>query len=432
MKLKFSNLRNIVIAILLLYLGTTAGYNYALMGKLPGGIKLKFLDKTTRATSLNRAALQANALSAVSNTKQPDAYKNVNFQTFWDVWQLLESEYLAPEKMNSKDMVDGAISGMTASLGDPYTVYLPAKDNKRSSEDLAGSFYGVGIELGYKDGVLAVIAPLEGTPADKAGIQAGDLILRVKDKEKGFDEDTNGWSLDEAVNKIRGKKNTVVTLNLFREDHNDNQSFDVDIKRGEIIVHSVKLEFINKDGKQIAHLRVTRFGERTLKEWDEAVAKIKAAKSLTGILLDLRNNSGGYFNTSIDLAGDFIKRGDVIVSQKGKYSSQDFTSNGMSRLTNYKLLVLVNKGSASASEIVAGALRDDLGIKLVGEQTFGKGTVQDRRELSNGGGIHITIARWLLPGGSWIHDEGIPVDIEVEQDYDTEEDEVLNRAIEEL
>lgn len=432
MKLKFSTLRNLTIGILLAYLGAIAGYNYALLGELPGGIKLKFLDKTSRVSSLVRTAKQADTLSAVNGKTQPSAYQNVDFKTFWDVWQLLEYEYLEPEKINAKDMVDGAIGGMTASLGDPYTMYLPAKSNQRSSEDLAGSFYGVGIELGYKDGVLAVVAPLDGTPAAQAGIKAGDLILRVKDLAKNLDEDSTKWSLDEAVDKIRGQKNTTVTLNLFRENYNDNKPFDIEIKRGEIVVHSVKLEFLENKSKKIAHLKVSRFGERTNSEWNEAVAKIKAEKNLAGIILDLRNNPGGYFDTSIDLASDFLKKGQLVVSQKDRQSSHDFVSNGTNRLAGYKLLILVNKGSASASEILAGALRDQLGAKLMGEKTFGKGTVQDRRELNNGAGIHITIARWLLPKGSWIHDEGIPVDIEVEQNYDTEADEILDRAVEEF
>jgi carboxyl-terminal processing protease len=317
-------------------------------------------------------------------------------------------------------------------LGDPYTAYLPPEDNQRSSEDLAGSFYGVGIELGYVDGTLAAISPLKESPAEKAGVAAGDLILHVKDEKTGLDEDTTGWSLSKAVNNIRGGKGEPVTLTLFRKDDPEKGSFDVEIIRDEIIVKSVELEFIEQAGKRVAHLSISRFGERTTTEWDEAVNQILAEKApLAGVVLDMRNNPGGFFDTSITVASDFFKNG-IVVSQKGKVQTQDFRAKGQARLAGMKTVVLVNKGSASASEIVAGAIKDNTGAKLVGTQTFGKGTVQDRVELSNGGGIHITIGRWLMPKGEWIHSEGIPVDLEVKDDPETEQDEVLSAGIEAL
>ncbi len=425
MKLKFSKLLNFAVALLLVLLGTILGYRYAMRGSLPGNVKLKFLDQMSGGSN-------SSDLAKLTNASAPSNLKDVDFETFWQVWQLLEADYIDSNKIDHDKMVDGAIGGLTASLGDPYTMYLPLQDNQKSGEDLAGSFYGVGIELGYKEGTLAVVAPLDGSPASKAGIQAGDLILNVKDEQKGLNQSTAGWSLDEAVKNIRGPKASPVVLNLWRQDYNSNQAFDVTIYRDEIIVESVKLAFIEKAGKKIAHLKLIRFGERTVSEWDEAVAKIKAEKNVKGLILDLRNNPGGYFDTSIVLASDFIKKGDKVVSQKGKFSSQDFVSRGTMRLAEYPLVILVNKGSASASEILAGALRDDLGAKLIGEKTFGKGTVQDRRELSNGAGIHITIAKWLLPKGDWIHEEGIPVSVEVKQNYETEADEVLDKALQEF
>jgi len=319
---------------------------------------------------------------------------------------------------------------MTASIGDPYTMYLPPELNERSAADLAGSFYGVGIELGYVDGILAAIAPLSGTPADKAGVRAGDLIINVKDEAKGFDESTEGWSLNKAVENIRGPKDTPVILTIVREG--ETEPLEVTIYRGEIIVKSVEVDFVENTGKRVAHIKLSRFGERTNAEWDEVVTEIVAQKdSIDGVVLDMRNNPGGFFNDAIYIASEFIKSG-VIVSQKDVLQQQDYQAQGKGRLVGMPVEVLVNKGSASASEIVAGALRDQLQAKLVGQKTFGKGTVQDRRELSNGGGIHITIARWLLPSGEWIHENGIPVDVEVEQDYDTEADEQLLKAIEVL
>lgn len=357
--------------------------------------------------------------------------EKISFDTFWEVWSYLERDYLEPDKLDAEKMVDGAIAGMTASLGDPYTVYLPPEDNQRNAEDLAGLFYGVGIELGYIDGTLAVVAPLPESPAEKAGILAGDLILHVKDEKKGLDEDTSGWSLDEAVSNIRGGKGELVSLTLYRPD-NGQDPFVVDVARDEIIVKSAQVEFVDYAGKRVAHIKLSKFGERTESEWDTIVEQIVAQKNdIAGIVLDMRNNPGGFFDVSIDLAGDFFRNG-IVVSQQGKVDTQDFKVNGGGRLLNIPVVVLVNRGSASASEIVAGALKDNIGAKLIGEQTFGKGTIQDRRELSNGGGLHVTIGRWLMPKGEWIHEEGLAVDVEVENNPDTEADEVLQKGIEEL
>ncbi len=416
---KTSYIRNIIIGLLLFVLGVIVGQRYR--------HRISLLSTRLAPTD------QQTTLSKITGTLLPPEDKQVEFDIFWEVWELLETEYLDPENLDPEEMVDGAVSGMTHAIGDPYTVYLSPDENKRSGEDLQGSFYGVGIELGYIDQVLAVVAPLEGTPADEAGLEAGDLILHVKDEKKGIDEDSSQWGLTEAVDNIRGPRGTEITFTIYREDVDE--PFEVTLKRGEIVVETVRLDIIDsrqEESRPVAHLRVSRFGGRTIEEWDQAVDTIlNHQPPVAGIVLDLRNNPGGYFDGAIQLASDFIEN-DVVVSQKGRVRQQDFHTQGAARLKNYPLTVLVNKGSASASEILAGALRDDLGIKLIGSQTFGKGTVQDRRDLSNDGGLHITVGRWMLPSGSWIHEEGIPVDIEVELDSDTEEDEVLQRAIQEL
>ncbi len=427
MKLKFSHLATTLIGILILVLGGVIGFRYGATGSLPFSSE-RFLNFSVQKLG------GANALARVTGSKEPQQVSKepVDFNIFWEVWSVLERDYLEPEKIDPKKMVDGAIGGMTAALGDPYTMYLPPDDNERSSEDLAGSFFGVGIELGYVENTLAVIAPIKDGPADKLGVKAGDLIIHVKDATNELDEDTTGWSLDQAVKHIRGKRGTQVILRLVRTAEGDRKPFDVTITRDEIIVKSVTLEFVEHNGVRVAHLKLSKFGERTTSEWDEAVKQIlNQRKQIKGIVLDLRNNPGGFFDTSIEVASDFIKK-DVIVSQQTKFRSQNYVSSGKNRLTGIPLIITVNRGSASASEIVAGALRDDSGIKLVGEKTFGKGTVQDRRELSNGGGLHVTIGRWLLPKGSWIHKEGIPVDIEVKDDDKADGDEVLFKAIESL
>ncbi len=420
MSMQFTKASGIISAILLVVVGMFAQQRYEVVGKyLPAPDQ----DKKNNAQTYTEFAQLINA-------DAPENRQDVDFQTFWEVWGLLERDYIESEDVDAKTMVDGAISGLTASLGDPYTMYLPPKENERSAQDLAGAFHGVGIELGYVDGILAAVSPLSGSPAESAGILPQDLIIHVSDPAKDLDEDTNGWTLPEAVEKIRGPKGSPVTLTVVREGATE--PLDIEVTRDEIIVESVEVEFVEHAGKRVAHISLSRFGQRTAEEWNGVVENVLAERGeIDGIVLDMRNNPGGFFDGAIGIASDFIEDG-TIVSQVGKFSSKDFEAVGEARLTGIPTVVLVNKGSASASEIVAGAMRDDLQTPIVGTNTFGKGTVQDRRELSNGGGIHITVSKWLLPGGSWIHEEGIPVDVEVEQDFETEADEQLERAIEEL
>lgn len=410
MQLKVSSIQQLVVGLLLVTLGGLAGYRYG-TGTFP------FASDAPAAPQFT-----------LVNTLQPTDKKNVDFQQFWEVWRMLEQQYVDPAKINTSDMVDGAIRGMTSALDDPYTAYLSAEQNKQATEQLQGSFYGVGIQLGYIDSTLAVIAPLEDSPAQRAGVQAGDLILHVVDEQKKIDEDTRDWSLDQAVTTIRGPRRSKVTLTLYREA--SKEPFDVELERDEIVIPSVETEFVEFNNKTIAHIKLSTFNERTETEWQQAVTEITRRKP-AGIILDMRNNPGGLFDTAIEVASDFIPSG-VIVSQKGKTTNQDYSSSGAGRLQSYPVEVLVNKGSASASEIVAGALRDRIGAKLVGEKTFGKGTVQDRQILSNGGALHVTIAQWLLPSGEWIHHEGIPVDVEAQDVVDTPEDEALQKALEVL
>lgn len=365
------------------------------------------------------------------NTENPDAQKDVDFNQFWEVWDILERDYVDPSMLKSDKMVQGSIQGLAQSLGDPYTMYLPPVDQKRSMEELSGAFFGIGIQLGYIDQTLAVMSPLRGTPAEKAGVKAGDLILHVTDEAKKLDEDTTNWSLSQAVDNLRGEKNSKVTVTLFRPKEKP-EPFKVELYRDEIVVPSVELVMKEVNGKKVAHIIMSRFGDRTEIELEESITKILAEKSnLSGVVLDLRNNPGGYFESAIDVASEFIKDG-LVVTQQGRTEKQEYAVTGRARLVGIPVVVIVNKGSASASEIVAGALRDRLGVKLVGEKSFGKGTVQDARQLSNGAGLHVTVAKWLLPAGEWIHHEGIPVDVEVQDNLETEADEVFDTAAAQL
>ncbi len=383
-----------------------------------------------------KARTKLSTLQTIVNKETPNG-RRVDFDLFWKVWDRLEADYLDAEALDSQKMVYGAIGGMTAALDDPYTSFLPPTENKQSREDLAGEFAGVGIQLGYIDKTLGVMSPLPGLPADKAGLKAGDLILHIKDVKKNVDIDTEGMNLQEAVNIIRGPKGSEVVLTIFREGNGG--AFEVSLVRDIIVVPSVEIKFVDEGGKEsetakFAHLRVIRFGEKTAEEWQQSIDKILARKGLSGIVLDLRNNPGGFLQRAIDLASEFIPSG-VVVKQQGKYETETFTVNHKGKLIGKKFVVLVNRGSASASEILAGALRDQLKVKLIGEKTFGKGTVQEAQDLPGGAGLHVTIAKWLLPSGKNIHKEGLMPDVEVKQSTssaDASVDTQLIRAIEEL
>ncbi|MDP4009454.1 MAG: S41 family peptidase [Candidatus Shapirobacteria bacterium] len=359
----------------------------------------------------------------------------MDLSLMWKVKDKISSLYLDKDKVDQQKMTYGAIQGMVASLDDPYTVFLPPSANKNSNEDLAGEFGGVGIQLGYTDDILSVMAPLPKTPAAKAGIEAKDLILKITDKANNVDRDTNGISLSEAVDLIRGKIGTDVTLKMFRKGKD--APFDVTLKRDNIVVPSAELEWKEIGSKKIAWVRLSKFTERLYQEWPEVVDKInedkKTNKNFGGVVLDLRNNPGGFLDASVMVASDLLSDG-VVVKQQSSDGKVEIYSIDKSKgaLINDKLVVLVNGGSASAAEILAGALKDYNRAKLVGEKTFGKGTVQAPEQFSDGSGLHVTIAKWLLPNGNNIHKIGVDPDVEVKNDSNQKEDLQLNKAIEVL
>jgi len=362
--------------------------------------------------------------------KAVPADKNIDFALFWQVWEKLEEKYLLKEKLDEKKMFYGAIQGLTASLGDPYTVFLPPSDNKQAKEDLNGAFEGVGIQLGYKDNKLIVIAPLKGSPAEAAGVKAGDLILHLKDKNKNIDEDTLGISLPDAVEKIRGSKGTTISLTLQREG--EDKPFTAEISRDTIVVPSVEVDFLDAKEATLAHLKLTRFGDLTSQQWDEAIEKIvDQGSKMKGVILDVRGNPGGYLKGAVNLASEFLDKGIVVKQENYKGEIDSYSVNRKGRLLSLPLIVLIDKGSASASEILAGALQDNVRAKLVGAVTFGKGTIQETEDLGVGAGLHITTAKWLTPKGTWVDKVGLKPDFEVENDIKKpDEDKQLQKAIE--
>ncbi len=325
--------------------------------------------------------------------------------------------------VDPQKMYYGAIQGMVAALGDPYTVFLPPEQQKATKEELGGSFEGVGIQLGFdKDKRLVVIAPLKDTPADKAGVKPGDIILKIDSK------DTTSVSLPEAVNLIRGQKGTKVALTTFHPG--DDKPNTISLVRDTIIVKSAQEQVkTTPASKKVAYIKLSRFGERTVDEWNQAVSDA-LSQGVAGVVLDLRNNPGGFLDDAVYIGSEFIDSGNIVMQENSQSQRQGYPVTRVGKLLKLPLVVLINKGSASASEIVAGAIQDDKRGKLVGEQSFGKGTIQQTQDLSSGTGIHITTAKWLTPNGRWIHTIGLTPDIPVDVGTDPTKDPQLDKALE--
>lgn len=361
---------------------------------------------------------------SVSNQEYTGKNQNIDFSLFWQVYDTLPVKYLDKSAIDGNKILYGAISGMVKSLGDPYTAFLDPKQNQNITDELAGSFQGVGIQIGFnKDKRLVVIAPLKGTPAERAGVLAKDLIIKIDTK------DTFDMTLPEAVDMIRGAAGTKVKLSLARDGVE--KPIEKDLERAQITVKSVELELKDVDGGKIAVIHVSRFGETTDKEWDTAIGEI-VTKDVRGVIVDMRNNPGGLLTSAIHLGSEFVS-GTIVKQQFADGSVQELPADHAGKLMKMPMVVLVNGGSASASEIFSGAIQDKGRGKLVGEKSFGKGTVQDVLNLPGGSGLHVTIAKWLTPKGTSIHGVGITPDINVELGADDREkslDPQLSRALE--
>ncbi|MEX2028126.1 MAG: S41 family peptidase [Candidatus Curtissbacteria bacterium] len=352
----------------------------------------------------------------------PPSAQSVDFSLFWKVYETLPGKYLDKTAIDGQKILHGAISGMVKSLGDPYTAFLDPKQNQAVTEELAGSYQGVGIQIGFnKEKRLVVIAPLAGTPAEAAGIRAKDLILKIGDR------DTFDITLPEAVDLIRGSAGTKVQLTLMRDG--EDKPYEKELERAQINVKSVELEYKDSKKGKIAVIRVSRFGETTDGEWDKAVSDVLAANPY-GVIVDMRNNPGGLLASGIHVTSEFV--GGTVVKQEtsdGTVTSLGVDHSG--KLLSIPMGVLVNGGSASAAEIFSGAIADNNRGKLVGEKTFGKGSVQDVVPFPGGSSLHVTFAKWLTPKGTSIHDVGITPDVIIEAGDATDgEDPQLSKALE--
>lgn len=350
--------------------------------------------------------------------------KEFDFGLFWTAWDELHKKYVQPSKLKDGKLLYGAVEGMVKGAGDPYTVFFPPEEAKSFTQEVQGSFGGIGAEIGKKNGFISVIAPLEDSPAQRAGILAGDKILKING------EATDDFSVEQAVTKIRGEIGTKVTLAILR-GNDGAKAKDITITRAVIKIPIVKLEY--KDNNKIAHLSFYSFTATAPFEFQQAASKVLNSGA-KGVILDLRNNPGGYLEVAVDIAGWFFNPGDLVaVEDYGNGKTNEFRTSGLGGLKNYPMVVLVNQGSASASEILAGALRDNKNIKLVGTKTFGKGSVQELTNFEDGSSLKVTVARWLTPKGTSISEKGLEPDYRVEmteEDTTAKKDPQLDKAIE--
>lgn len=363
--------------------------------------------------------------SATFKNKDINADNAVDFSLFWSVWDLLKNKYVDAGNLDAKKLFYGAIKGMMQATDDPYTTFLDPTENQKFGEDISGNFEGIGAELGIKGGILTVVAPLQGTPAEKVGIRSGDKIIKIDGKVAG------DMTIEQAVDLIRGKKGTSVVLTIFRDGDSDTQ--DITVERGIINVKSVTFE--TKDNN-VAYIKITRFGDDTNKLFADAIKKAVSQKP-NGMIIDLRNNPGGYLETSIDVASKLLpKEKVVVIEESGNKTQKKMHTRGGDVASKIETVVLINEGSASASEILAGALKNNrINVTLIGKKTFGKGSVQEFIEMSQGTAAKITVARWLTPDGTQINEQGIKPDQEVEftnDDYNNNKDPQLDAALQTL
>ncbi|MCK9187241.1 MAG: S41 family peptidase [Candidatus Colwellbacteria bacterium] len=350
---------------------------------------------------------------------EPGSEVSADFGVFWQAWSKIKENYLRNSELKEEDMMYGAIQGLAENIGDPYTTFFSPLDAQKFEEDINGEFGGIGAELEERNGQVFVVAPLKDTPAERAGLKPRDIIIKAGDTE------LFGKSAQDAVKAIRGEPGTKIKLVVTREGVEG--SIDIEITREVITVPVVEWEW---QDDRIAYVRIVSFSQTAPYAFYNAMREI-AAEGPKAMILDLRFNPGGYLEVAVNIAGWFVDRGDIVV--KERYASGEdtvFRSYGNALFKNLPVAVLVNGGTASASEILAGALRDNNGSKLVGEQTFGKGTVQTLEELKDGSMLKITVANWVTPNDFIIEGDGLDPDVEIELTEEDTEDVQLKKAIE--
>jgi carboxyl-terminal processing protease len=362
-------------------------------------------------------------ISSVIN-KNPQVETSADFSSFWKAWNILNEKSIYAKKVSDQDRVWGAVSGLASSLGDPYTVFFPPEENKSFNEEIRGSFEGIGAEIGIKDNFLTVIAPLKDTPAWKSGLKAGDKIIKI---DKAL---TNDMTVDGAIDLIRGPRGTTVTLNILRLGENETR--DIIITRDRIQSPTIDTE-LRDDG--IFVIKLYSFSQNSDSLFKDAVLEfLNSGKDK--LILDLRGNPGGYLDASVNIGSWFIDEGKIILLEdSGDGDKQKTYRSHGPRLFTDKLsfVVLVDGGSASASEILAGALKEHGIAKLVGERTYGKGSVQELVKITDDTSLKVTVANWFTPNGTSISLKGIEPDYKVsltQKDFDAKKDPQMDKAVE--
>ncbi len=394
------------------------GILFALVAALAFGAGLAVGESDSSSSVIARMPFIGDGLDATPNT-------NADFTDFWKAWNALEKQYVITNASSTppsiKERIFGAIEGLASSYGDPYTVYFPPKEAKSFADNISGSFAGVGMEIDIKDGVLTVVAPLKGTPAEAAGIKAGDKIVTIDGKS------TDDLSVDKAVSQIRGPVGTTVGFTIIR----DGKALDIKVVRDTIQIPETEDGLDDASG--VYHIALYQFTSSSANLFNQAFARFKNSGSRK-LVVDLRGNPGGYLDSAVDIASHFLPKGTTVVTEDSdnKEKNQIHTSLGYNDAPDgTNIVVLIDGGSASASEIFAGALQDAGRATVIGTKSFGKGSVQTLVDLGDGS-LKITVARWITPAGSWIMGNGITPDIIVPftaADATAKKDPQMSRAV---
>lgn len=347
--------------------------------------------------------------------------EDIDFSLFWEAYNRVNDLYVDSEKLDDEKIVHGAIRGMLETLDDPHTAFFDQEEAKRFLDDVSGYYEGVGMEVGKRNGDIRVISPIAETPASRAGVKSGDVIIEIDG------ESTNEMELEEAVGMMRGEEGTTVTIVVDRSG----EKIEMDLKRQQIQVPSVNWELVEDD---IAYVQIHYFHQDLLNEFNEIVPKITSS-STDKLILDLRNNPGGALDAALDVSKYFLDEGDIIVKSQDVNgdTGEVYKATNSSVTFNHDIVILLNEGSASASEILAGALKHHRGAQIVGKNSFGKGSIQTMVNLSDMSNLKITVSNWVTPAGELITDKGIAPDYEVEisdEDFEENRDPQLDKAIE--
>jgi len=367
---------------------------------------------------------QRPAIDAVTSLYNKETAKpaEVDFSPFWKAWSIVEEKFVDADDLDRQNMVYGAIGGMVQALDDPYTVFFPPVENELFESEIEGKFEGIGAEIGMRKGILTIIAPLTGSPAASAGIRAGDKVLQIDDTS------TAELTLDEAVRLIRGDKGTIVKLTILR--NGEDATRIIEVTRDTIRIPVLDME--KRDGG-VFIIQLHNFSENSPLEFRRALEEMARSGS-NKLILDLRNNPGGFLEASVDIASWFLESGKVVAREQFADESEKLhRSRGYNALADIPTVILINEGSASASEILAGALRDHKGTPLVGAKTFGKGSVQELVEVTPDTSLKVTIAKWLTPSGVSLSENGLVPDTAVEitaEDRENLNDPQMEKALE--